>query len=43
MMTEYRRFYIPNATWFFTVNYLRQGIYTNGWGNGKKYDINGIE
>jgi putative transposase len=19
-MTEYRRFYIPNATWFFTVN-----------------------
>ena len=20
MMTEYRRFYIPNATWFFTVN-----------------------
>jgi putative transposase len=23
--------------------YLRQGIYTNDWGNGEKYDIKGIE
>jgi putative transposase len=24
-MTDYRRFYIPNATWFFTVNWVERG------------------